>query len=107
MIGLLRSLRRGSVRAAVAAAITMAALLISSPADAARSTYQYSLSGPTNHSETTTGEPGDTGLCSPIETITFLGKFSVHVAATQPGLSDDQVLAALRGPRGIVRTVGR
>src|SRR5215207_431186 len=87
MISLLRPLRRGSVRAAVAGALTATALMISSPAHAATSTYEYSFSGPANHSETATGEPGDTGLCSPVETITFQGKFSVHVAATQPGLS--------------------
>src|SRR4029453_4458754 len=87
MIGLLRALRRGTVRAAVAGAVAATALMISSPADAARSTYQYSLSGPANHSETKTGDPGDTGLCSPVETITFQGRFSAHVAATQPGLS--------------------
>lgn len=57
--------------------------------------HQYSFSGSVDRSETATGEPGDTGLCSPVETITFQGKFSVHVAATQPGLSDDEVLAAL------------
>jgi hypothetical protein len=102
MIGLLRSLQRGSVRAAVAGAVTATALMISSPAHAATSTYQYSFSGPANHSETATGEPGDTGLCSPVETITFQGKFSVHVAATQPGLSDDEVLAALNNNDPIV-----
>src|SRR5215217_5347265 len=96
MISLLRPLRRGSVRAAVAGALTATALMISSPAHAATSTYEYSFSGPANHSETATGEPGDTGLCSPVETITFQGKFSVHVAATQPGLSDDEVLVALK-----------
>jgi hypothetical protein len=102
MIGLLRSLRQGSVRAAVAGAVTAAAFMVSSPAHAATSTYQYSFSGPANHSETATGEPGDTGLCSPVETITFQGKFSVHVAATQPGLSDDKVLAALNDNDPIV-----
>jgi hypothetical protein len=76
--------------------------MISSPADAARSTYQYSLSGPANHSETTTGEPGDTGLCSPVETITFQGRFTAHVAATQAGLSDEEVLAALNNNDPIV-----
>jgi hypothetical protein len=95
MIGLPRSLRRGSVRAAVIGAVTAAAFMVSSPADAAKSTYQYSFSGPTSHSDTATGEPGDTGLCSPVETITFQGNFSVHVAATQAGLSEDEVLAAL------------
>jgi len=95
MIGLLKSLRRRSVRAAVAGAVIATALLILSPAHAASSTYQYSFSGPANHSEMATGEPGDMGLCSPVETITFQGKFSVHVAATQPGLSNDEVLQRL------------
>src|SRR5215211_8064531 len=102
MTGLLRALRRGTVRAAVAGAVATTALMISSPADAARSTYQYSLSGPANHSETTTGEPGDTGLCSPVETITFQGRFTAHVAATQAGLSDEEVLAALNNNDPIV-----
>jgi hypothetical protein len=102
MVGLLRSLPRRSVRVAVAGAVTAMALMISSPADAERSTYQYSFSGPVNRSETATGEPGDTGLCSPVETITFQGKFSAHVAATQPGLSDDEVLAALNNNDPIV-----
>ena len=102
MIGLLRSLRQGAVRAAVAGALTATALMISPPAHAATSTYQYSFSGSANHSETATGEPGDTGLCSPVETIAFQGRFSVHVAATQPGLSDDEVLEALNNNDPIV-----
>jgi hypothetical protein len=102
MIGLRRSLRQGSVRAAVAGALTATALMISPPAHAATSTYQYSFSGSANHSETASGEPGDTGLCSPVETIAFQGRFSVHVAATQPGLSDDEVLAALNNNDPIV-----
>jgi hypothetical protein len=66
------------------------------------STYQYSFSGSANHSETATGEPGDVGLCSPVETIAFQGRFSVHVAATQAGLSDDEVLTALNNNDPIV-----
>jgi hypothetical protein len=102
MVGIPGSLRRAIVRAAVVGAVIATALMISSPADAARSTYQYSFSGVVNRSETTTGEPGDTGLCSPVETITFQGKFSVHVAATQPGLSEDEVLTALNNNDPIV-----
>src|SRR5215213_6047955 len=102
MIGMRRSLWRRSIRVVVPAAVAVVALMIASPADAARSTYQYSLSGPANHSETTTGEPGDTGLCSPVETITFQGRFTAHVAATQAGLSDEEVLAALNNNDPIV-----
>ncbi len=64
--------------------------------------YQYSITGRVHEDFTTSGVGKDTGLCDPVEHIVLDANEAVHITATQPGLSDDEVRTLLEeDPDGI------
>jgi hypothetical protein len=72
------------------------------PADAG-GRYEYTFTSSSVVTETSSGVGDDTGLCDAVETATLHQHETIHVSATRPGLSRDDVQALIDDdPDGVV-----
>jgi hypothetical protein len=84
-------------------ATVCAAVLGTAPAAHAGALYQYSFSTSGTETSTTSGVGDDTGVCDPVETVDLTSHIAMHVTATEPGLTMEQVEALLdEDPDGVL-----